>query len=118
MQVFGKFIIVACLALLTWRQTELHIAREAATIILVVIAVTTAILTCKSRRSGYGLAMLMGFGYLAELFLVVDQTPQSVYLQPPMLWGAALIVCGAMLLWSSREAKRPRPIYERHADYY
>ncbi len=118
MQVFGKFTIVSCLVLLTWRQAELQIAWEAGTGILAVIAAAAAILTCKSRRSGYWMAVLLGLGCLTELFLVVDPVGRLVYLQPLLLWGGALIVCGAMLLWSSRERKKAKPVYERHADYY
>jgi len=109
MQTFGKFIIVACVALLTWRQSELHVRSQAETGGLVAVAVDTMVLTCTSRRSGYALAVLMGLGYLAELMLMIRPPAQLVHLQPLFLWSGALIVCGALLLWSSREPRKREP---------
>ena len=111
MQTFGKFIIVACLALQTWHQAALHIRWQAETGVLVVVAVGTMVLTCKSKRTGYALALLMGLAYLAELLLVV----QLIHLQPLLVWSGGLIACSAMLLWRSGEPRRKQPEYERHA---
>ena len=118
MQVFGKFIIVVCLALLTWRQIELAVEWEIGTLILVAVALSTIVLTFRSRRGGYWLAVLMGVGFLTELLLVADPLTQLVHLQSLMLWGGALVASGAMLLWSSSGTKRRKPVYERHVEYY
>ena len=115
MQTFGKFIIVACLALLTWHQAALHIRWQAETGVLVVVAVGTMVLTCKSKRTGYALALLMGLAYLAELLLVVHPASQLIHLQPLLVWSGGLIACSAMLLGRSGEPRRKQPEYERHA---
>jgi hypothetical protein len=113
---FAQFIITACIGLLSWWQLELYIGLGFVTIFMLALGLIAAVLTWRSNRIGYGMAVVLGLAYLAE---IVWLTPRSslFYLQPLLAWSIALVGCGGWLHWSTREKRAKGPSYERHPEY-
>lgn len=111
-----QFLATACIALLSWQQAGLRADMPAATWVLLAVGGLAAWLTCRSHRYGYVSALLLGVGYQAEILVKVRWELIDA-VQPLLVWSATLAACGAGLLWSSRERKPPKPVYERHLPY-
>ena len=116
MKPFAQFIITACIALLSWWQLELYIGLGAVTLIMLATGLAAAALCWRSTRVGFGLAVLVGLAYLAEIIWLTPPSSLS-YLQPLLAWAAGLIGCGGWLLWETRERGSKRSAYERHPQY-
>lgn len=109
-------IAVACIGLLSWWQKDFHLQTELTTAGLILFGVMAGVLTARSRRLGYILAALLGLGYLLEIVWMVDRS-NLYYLSPLLAWAVGLLGSAVGLLWASRERAKPKPVYERHAEY-
>ena len=116
MKPFAQFLLTACTGLLSWWQLELYIGLGVVTIVMLATGAAAAALAWRSARVGYGLAVVVGLAYMAEILWL---TPRSslLYMQPLLAWALGLIACGAWLLWTSREKGPKLPAYERHPEY-
>lgn len=115
MKTFIQLLITACIGLLSWWQLELYIGLSIVTIVILATGAAAAMLSWKSMRWGYGLAVLVGLAYLAEILWIA---PGGVHLlQPMMAWTFGLVASGGWLLWITREKGTKRPAYERHPEY-
>ena len=117
MEVFAKFVVVACLGLLSWWQADLHLDWGPATVAPMGLALLAVVLTANSKRHGYWLAALLGLGHLAEILFRLPPG-QLLHVQPLLFWSVALTLCAAGLLWASRERRARKPVYERHSEYH
>jgi hypothetical protein len=113
---FAQFIVTACIGLLSWWQLELYIGLGPVSIGMLGVGALAAALAWRSRRMGYGLSVLVGLAYLAEILWLTPPSSLS-YLQPLLAWALGLIGCGCWLLWVTREKGSKRPAYERHPEY-
>jgi hypothetical protein len=102
--------------LLGWWQVELYIGLSLVTIAILAASAVAAMLSWKSMREGFGLAVVVGLAYLAEI-LWLAPTGAIHLLQPMVAWAAGLAGCGGSLLWATREKGPKRPAYERHPEY-
>ena len=116
MKVFVQLSITACIGLLSWWQLELYIGLSAVTIIMLATGAVAAMLSWKSMREGYGLALVVGLAYLVEVLWLAPHGGLAL-LQPLMAWTVGLIGSGGWLLWETRERSPKRPVYERHPEY-
>ena len=114
MKTFLQFLAVACICLLTWQQAALHRDWEPLSASLVFAGVMAAYLTARGRRLGYSVGLLLGMGYLAEVFLRVGDLAAA---SPLIAWALTLGACSAFLLWSSRRQYEPDSSYERHSHF-
>jgi hypothetical protein len=113
---FVQFIIAACIGLLSWWQLELYIGLGFVTLSMLAAGAVAAALTWRSSRIGYGMAVVVGLAYLAEIVWLTPPSSLS-YLQPLLAWSIALIACGSWLHWTTREKRSKAPSYERHPEY-
>lgn len=116
MKKFVEFLATACIALMTWWQYGLHSDLPTVTWLLIAAGGVAAWLMCRSLRVGYALGLLLGLGYQAEL-LVRFGGLQLDALQPLLIWSTTLSAASAGLLWTTRDRKKAKPVYERHPSY-
>lgn len=116
MKAFVQLSISACIGLLSWWQLELYIGLSVVTIIMLAAGAAAAMLSWKSMREGYGLAVVVGLAYLVELYWLAPNDGLHL-LQPLMAWTFGLIASGGWLLWETRDKGTKRPAYERHPEY-
>ena len=116
MKTFLQFLAVACIGLLSWWQATLRGELELATVVLLMAGLAAVVMTWRSIRAGYWIAGLLGLGYLAEILLMID--PDRLRLVQPLLaWAVGLLACSLALLWTTRERRQAKPVYERHPEY-
>jgi len=116
MKKFVEYLVVAFVALLSWWQLQLHAEIPTVTWLLIGVGGLGAWLTCRSKRVGYVLGLLLGAGYQAELILRFRGV-QLKALEPLLFWSAALAVLCGWLLWASREKRAKPQTYERHSHF-
>ena len=116
MKAFAHFTITACVALLSWWQLDLYIGLGVVAIAMIGAGATAAILSWQRMRTGYGLAVVVGLAYLAEVAWLAPKGGLSP-LQPLVAWSMGLMVSSGWLLWERREKSPKRPEYERHPEY-
>lgn len=116
MKVFVQFLTTACIGLLSWWQLELYTGLGVVTVIMLAAGAAAAMLSWKSMRGGYGLALVVGLAYLVEIVWLAPHGGLGL-LQPLVAWAAGSIGSGGWLLWQTREKAPRRPLYERHPEY-
>ena len=116
MKKFVEFLVVACVALLSWWQLQLHAELPAVTWFLIGVGGLGGWWTVCTKRAGYVIGLLLGIGYQTELLLRFGAV-QLRALEPLLFWSAALAVLCAGLLWVSRERQTRPPAYERHSHF-
>ena len=111
MKTFLQFLAVACICLLSWQQAALHRDWEPVSAALVFAGVTGSYLTARGRRLGHSVGLFLSAGYLAEVFLRVNDLGAA---SPLIAWALTLGGCSVVLLWMSRGASPADSPYERH----
>lgn len=114
MKIFLQFLAVACICLLSWQQATLHSEWLPVSLFLVFAGIMAAYMTVRSKPTGYWLAVLLGIGYTAEVFVRVQDLGAA---SPLVAWATCLTASAASLLWSSRPRSNHESDYERHAQY-
>ena len=114
MKTFLQFLAVACICLLTWQQSALHRDWEPVSAVLVFAGIMAAYLTARARRLGYSVGLFLSAGYLAEVFLRVNDLGA---VSPMIAWALTLGACSIVLLWTARPASQSESPYERHAQF-
>ena len=113
---FARFLVIACVALLSWWQTDLRREIDFVSVVSISVGIVTIGLTWNCNRVGYGLACLLGLGHLLQVLLLVGPA-QWFHVQPLLIWAVGLIISGGGLLWATSEKPRQKPLYERYPEY-
>ena len=117
MRFFLRFLIAACLGLLSWWRLETApVEQQFVTIAGLGLAVFTVLLVCKGRRVGFWLSMLLGTGHLAGALMTIPFERMPLVL-PFIAWCLLAIASSAILLVATRERHPQRPAYERYPEF-
>ncbi|MDA0205495.1 MAG: hypothetical protein O3A53_12910 [Acidobacteria bacterium] len=114
MKTFLQFLAVACICLLTWHQATLHRDWAPVSTALVFAGILAAYLTARGRRLGYSVGLFLSAGYLAEVFVRVNDLGAA---SPLIAWALTLGACSMVLLWTARRSSQADSPYERHAQF-
>ncbi len=117
MIVFLRFLIVACIALVSWWQLGgAFEQRAAASVALLGISGLAALLVCKGIRIGLWMTLLLGLGHLSGLLLRVP-SDQVLLALPFLVWCFLAISGSALLLGLSRQRRHKHSAYERYPEF-